>query len=75
MHAFGDGSSPSDDSVQLMECIVKNEMSAFVFICDTAAYWTGSKIVGLRECIYALRNEKSFLSRLFKYLSKFQIVV
>lgn len=72
MQAFGDGTSPSEDSVQLMELILRQEMTAFIFLCDTAAYWGGYKVLGMRECIYTLRNDKPFLSRLFKYFSKFR---
>lgn len=53
-----------------MELILRQEMMAFVFICDTAAYWGGSKVLGLKQGIYALRSDKPLLSRLFKYLGK-----
>jgi len=70
MHAFGDDCMPLEESVHLMEVILRQEMKAFLFICDQAAELRGTKILGLRECIYAMKSDKSNLSRLFKYLSK-----
>jgi hypothetical protein len=68
MHAFGDECIPLEESVHMMEVILRQEISAFLFICERAAELRGTKILGLRECIYTMRSDKANLSRLFKYL-------
>lgn len=70
MHAFGDTCNPLDESIRLMESVLKQELQGFVYVCDSIAAISGSKSLGLQEPIYAIRNEKSRLIRLLKYFGK-----
>ena len=70
MQAFGDSSQPLDESVNLMENILRMELKGFLYLCDCAADITGSKTLTLKEAIYTMRNEKNRLLRLFKYFGR-----
>ncbi|CAG7815741.1 unnamed protein product, partial [Allacma fusca] len=69
MHAFGDSSDPIDASIEFMEMILRLELGGFLYLCDSAVAITGSKVLGLREAIFTMKNEKHRLLRLFKYFA------
>lgn len=70
MHAFGDICSPLDESIRLMESVLRQELQGFVFLCDSIAATSGSKSLGLQETIYAIKCEKPRLIRLLKYFGR-----
>lgn len=70
MHAFGDSSEPCEESIEFMEMILRLELGGFLYLCDSAVAITRSKVLGLREAIFTMKNEKHRLLRLFKYFGK-----
>jgi len=71
MHAFGDCSTPLDESIRLMESILLQELQGFVFVCDSIAAISGSTALNLQEPIFAIKNEKLRLIRLLRYFGKY----
>ena len=70
MHAFGDSSEPCEESIEFMEMILRLELGGFLYLCDSAVAITRSKVLGLREAIFTMKNDKPRLLRLFKYFGK-----
>lgn len=73
MHAFGDSYNPSNESINTMESILKQELQGFVTLCDYIASLSGSKTLEFQEPIFVLKNERSRLIRLLKYFSMWKL--
>jgi hypothetical protein len=70
LHAFGDSAEPLEGTVNVMESILKQELGAFVLLCENLASLSNSKTLEFREAILVMKHDKHRVFRLYKYLGR-----
>jgi hypothetical protein len=64
LHGFGDSPDPIQDTVEMMESILKQELGGFIHLCDNYASISNSKVLGFQEAILVLKANRMRVFRM-----------